>query len=65
MKLGLKLKDGKSYIYSEEQSQQIAKNLNYIKLAQILLGNKKPTGTLKIGQQKVDFERVKSIEFIL
>lgn len=66
MRLALKLKDGKRYFYSEEQSKIIARSINYVKLAQFLIGNNPPKkGKVKILNQVVEVENIKSIEFFM
>ena len=67
MKMAIKLKDGKKYFYSEAQSQQIARNLNYVKLLQILTNasSMKSGSTIKILSQIFTVENIKSFEFFL
>lgn len=64
MRLAVKLKDGKNYLYSEEQTDMIARSINYLKLAQFLMSDTKPKGTLTVLGKKVDIENIKSLEFI-
>ncbi|WBW97341.1 hypothetical protein [Oceanirhabdus sp. W0125-5] len=65
--MAIKLKDGKKYFYSEAQSQQIARHLNYVKLLQILTNgsNMKSGSTIKILNQVFLVENIKSFEFFL
>ena len=65
MKLRLKLKNGKSYIYSEEQSKHIAKSLNYIKLLQVF-NKENPDQDIKLKflNQTYTVGEIKSLEFI-
>lgn len=66
MRLAIKLNDGKRYVYTEEQSQAIAKSFNYVKLAQLLLGNKNAkTGNIKVLNQTLNIEDIKSFEFFI
>lgn len=67
MKMSIKMKDGKKFFYSEAQSQQIARKLNYIKLFQILSGGMKsdPNSTIKILNQSFKVIDIKSFEFFL
>ena len=67
MKMAIKLNDGKKYFYSEAQSQQIARNLNYVKLLQIITNasNMKSGSSIKILNQTFKVENIKSFEFFL
>jgi hypothetical protein len=66
MRLTLKLKDGRNFPFNEQQSDIIARNINYIKLAQFLLSDKKPTkGSIVVLNQRVEIDKIKSIEFFL
>lgn len=67
MKMSIKLKDGKKYFYSETQSQQIARNLNYVRLLQILTNgsNMKSGSSIKILNQIFKVENIKSFEFFI
>ena len=66
MKLHLKLKNGKEYLFNEEQTDIIAKNLNYIRIIQLILGDKEilSNATIDIMNEKINFNSIKSLELI-
>ncbi|KYH35466.1 hypothetical protein CLTEP_06420 [Clostridium tepidiprofundi DSM 19306] len=66
MKLHLKLKDGREYFFNEKQTDIIAKNLNYVRIIQLILGDKDILSdtTIDIMNEKISFGNIKSLELI-
>lgn len=66
MQLKLKLKSGENYFFNEEQTNIIAKNLNYMQIIQFLMNNNKmPSNeSINIGGSGITFGSIKSVEFI-
>ena len=66
MKLGLNLKNGKKKVFTQQETDVILKNLNYMKLIRFLMGEMDPrNATLDIAGKSIPLEEVYSIEFIV
>ncbi|SHK33743.1 hypothetical protein SAMN02745248_02331 [Hathewaya proteolytica DSM 3090] len=65
MKLALNFKNGKKRIFTTEESDQIVKGLNYMKVIQFFMGNKEIKGTLNVLGKQIPVSDIHSIEFIL
>ncbi|AWZ47603.1 hypothetical protein [Hathewaya limosa] len=65
MKLALNFKNGQKRIFTQQETDQIIKQLNYMKLFQFFMGNRKINGTINLLGQQISANDVFSIEFIL
>lgn len=66
MRLGLNFKNGQRKVFTEQETQIILKNMNYMKLLKIITDTTAAQGeTIEILGRAVPVEHIHSIEFIL
>lgn len=65
MKLALNFTNGKKRVFTQEETDQIVKGLNYMKLFQFFMGNREVKGSLNILGKEIPASEIFSLEFIL
>lgn len=65
MKFAINFTNGKKRIFTEKESDQIVKGLNYMKVIQFFMGNKEIKGSLNVLGKQIPASDIHSIEFLL
>ncbi|CAM2878169.1 hypothetical protein HAHI6034_01205 [Hathewaya histolytica] len=65
MKLALNFRNGKKRVFTQQETDQIIKKINYLKLIQFFMSNKELKGKINILGKEISSEDIFSIEFLM